>query len=109
MNFIDAAGLLADSAQLLLNDKLAHKAQEVVQSVVAAYDALEPDWSQVPEWAQWYAIDSSGEGYWHVHQPFFDAHVGKWRSENRQFSGHVGVALGIDPRTCIWQRPEAQP
>ena len=35
MNFLDAAGVLADSAELPLRDLLAHEAKSIVQATVA--------------------------------------------------------------------------
>ena len=42
MNFIDACGVLADSTELMTNDKQAHEARDAVRDVVDAYDLLEP-------------------------------------------------------------------
>lgn len=108
MYFLDAAELLADSAELSISDKLARQAKEVVQLLVAAYDALVPDWSQAPDVAQWYAICADGEGHWYVEQPKVDERRGKWISVWPHSSGGtVDIPLGIDWRTCKWQRPEA--
>ena len=27
-------------------------------------DPFAPDWSTAPEWAEWHAVDSTGEGIW---------------------------------------------
>lgn len=29
----------------------------------------EPDWSEAPEWAQWYSVDSNGSAYWRSLEP----------------------------------------
>lgn len=29
----------------------------------------DPDWSEAPEWAQWFAIDEDGEGFWSDYLP----------------------------------------
>jgi hypothetical protein len=42
MNFLDAAGVLADSADVAYHDLLAREARSIVQAMVAAYDALAP-------------------------------------------------------------------
>lgn len=45
------------------------------QSIKPAQDIIinnlpsEPDWSTAPEWAQWFAIDDDGEGYWFSFKP----------------------------------------
>src|SRR5688572_2979005 len=29
----------------------------------------EPDWSQAPEWAQWWAVDANNSAYWYEIKP----------------------------------------
>ena len=104
MNFIDAAGVLADSAELLLRDLLAYEAKSIVQAMVAAYDALAPDWSQAPDGAQWYTIDAENQRCWHINEPaLFDW---AWDSNGMDWAGFTDVPLGVDWRLCKWQRPE---
>ena len=105
MNFIDAAGVLADSAQLLIDDKMAHEARAVVQELVAAYDALAPDWSQAPEWAKWYAIDANEEATWFEVKP--KMYSNSWWDESG-WPDEYGKAIpsGVDWRLCLWKRPE---
>jgi hypothetical protein len=105
MNFLDAAGVLADSADVAYHDLLAREARSIVQAMVAAYDALAPDWSQAPKDAQWCVIESTGDCYWHEAEP---TPVGlSWKSGTADFAGFVFVIpLGIDWRLCKWQRPE---
>ena len=110
MNFIDAAGVLADSAELLINDKMAHEAKAVVSDVVADYDALAPDWTQAPDWAQWYSIDTDGNCLWHRSQPITQSYPGGWITrDNNAHAKHVRLPLGIDWRLCIWQRSDVTP
>jgi hypothetical protein len=80
-------------------------AQSQVASLIAAYDALAPDWSQAPKDAQWCVIESTGDCYWHEAEP---TPVGlSWKSGTADFAGFVFVIpLGIDWRLCKWQRPE---
>ena len=107
MNFIDAAGVLADSAELLADDMLAREAKSIVQETVDAYDALAPDWSLAPVWAQWYAIDASGWRWSCMFEPeinsseWFLGQYGSYVS-----SGAMPIPLGIDWRLLKWQRPE---
>lgn len=104
MNFLDAAGVLADSAELPLRDLLAREAKSIVQAMVAAYDALAPDWSQAPEDAQWYTIDAENQRCWHINEPaLFDW---AWDSNGMDWAGFIDVPLGVDWRLCKWQRPE---
>jgi hypothetical protein len=30
---------------------------------------LKPDWSKAPEWANWWAIDRTGDAYWFKQKP----------------------------------------
>jgi len=30
---------------------------------------MKPNWSKAPDWAQWFAVDESGTGYWHEKKP----------------------------------------
>ena len=42
-------------------------AEEALDSLLALrqeFHALAPDWTEAPEWAQWYAIDANGDSYW---------------------------------------------
>ena len=103
MNFIDAAGVLADSADVAYHDLLAREAKSIVQATVAAYDALAPDWSQAPDDAEWYTIDAENQCYWHIDEPIYD---GEWWSNTAEFSGFTEIPLGVDWRLCKWQRPE---
>ena len=82
-------------------------AQAQIARLVAAYDALAPDWSQAPEWAQWYTIDGKGEGNWHVEEPEHNEWRCQWFSAwPHSYGGTVVIPLGIDWRLCKWQRPE---
>ena len=104
MNFLDAAGVLADSAELLADDMMAREAKSIVQATVDAYDALAPDWSQAPDGAQWYTIDAENQRCWHINEPaLFDW---AWDSNGMDWAGFTDVPLGVDWRLCKWQRPE---
>ena len=105
MNFLDAVGVLADSADVAYHDLLAREAKSIVQATVAAYDALAPDWSQAPDDAEWCVIEPTGDCYWHEAEP---TPVGlSWESGTADFAGFVFVIpLGVDWRLLKWQRPE---
>jgi hypothetical protein len=30
---------------------------------------IAPDWSEAPEWADWYAIDADGQCFWYENEP----------------------------------------
>lgn len=78
-------------------------AQSQIAQLIAAYDALEPDWSQAPDHAEWLAIDANGDCYWHEAEPSPSGLV--WESGTADFAGSVFVfPLGIDWRLCKWRR-----
>lgn len=104
MNFIDAAGVLADSADVAYHDLLAREAKSIVHATVAAYDALAPDWSQAPKWAQWYTIDADRSVHFHENEPTLT--ISFWESGTEAMAGVVSIHLGIDWRLLKWQRPE---
>ena len=88
-----------------------------IAQLIAAYDALAPDWNEAPNWAKWYAIDCHNAGFWFdAPEPLitydnetYDAPT--WTNNSIcKFSAHVGLLpFGIDWRLCKWQRPEVAP
>lgn len=108
MNFIDAAGLLAESAILLLRDTMALEAKNYVRNVVNAYDALAPDWANAPKYAEHYAIDADGTAAWYRTEP----HIGNepfWEtSGDYKPAGGVMLPKHIDWWDCKWSREAAQ-
>ena len=113
MNFIDAAGLLADSAILPLRDVKALEAKQHVRNVIFAYDALAPDWNSAPKFANHYAIDADGTAAWYRTEPYLSTVVGEetfWQatgSGNYQLAReNIRLAPGIDWRECKWSRPQ---
>ena len=78
-----------------------------IAQMIAAYDALAPDWSQAPEDAEWYTIDANGYCYWHRIEPS-EIRLG-WESGTAAGAGFVDIPLGIDWPLCKWQRPEVMP
>ena len=121
MNFLDAAGVLADSAELPYHDLMAREAKEIVQATVNAYDALAPDWSQAPDGAQWYTIDADGVATFFDVEPEWEMFewVIDWRSDPDAPSypneplildaPKIDVPIGVDWRLLKWQRPEVTP
>lgn len=110
MNFIDAAGVLADSADVAYHDLLAREAKSIVQATVEAYDALAPDWSQAPEWAKWSVIHANGLRYWMEKEPSWQhGDVGWVNNGGKQafdFDCDVDLLLGLDWRLLKYPRPE---
>ena len=88
----------------------ANSARDVLHELVAAYDALAPDWSQAPDWAGWSVIHANGLRYWMEKQPSWQhGDVGWDRNGGKQefdFDCDKSLPLGVDWRLCKWQRPE---
>ena len=113
MNVYEALRIYLDNSDLygaLTKDEL--NARTKLESTVIAYDTLEPDWSNAPEWSQWYAIDANGAATWSEEEPFFSS-TGKFPENFWDMNGNyyierepVRLPLGIDWRLCKWQRPE---
>lgn len=82
----------------------ANGARETLRELVIAYDALAPDWSQAPDGAQWYTVDTNGCA-WHddVEPSLFES---CWESDTAAWGGIVLIPLGLDWRLLKWQRPE---
>ena len=88
------------------------EAMNMVADLITAYDALAPDWTQAPDWAQWCAINANGLRYWFDVEPLAMHGATGWvnRGNDKQsFDKEVRLPLGIAWTICIWQRPEAQP
>ena len=85
---------------------------ETIAKLLNAYDELEPDWSNAPEWAQWYAIDASSyvngnsPACFYADEPQLNGC--EWYSKTGYHieADDVKLPLGIDWRLCKWQRPE---
>ena len=115
MNFIEACGVLADSAELRDSDRQAHEARESVRDVVDAYDLLEPTAKMWLSGATHYVINADGFAEWlfGVSPEHQVVAVGAkwskryvWASEPDR---DVDLPIGVDWRLCIWQRSEATP
>ncbi len=106
MNTVDAIEIVRDLAASSWHASAEERqAIEITARLVAAYDALAPDWSQAPEDAQWCVIDPTGDCYWHEVEPTPVSL--SWESGTADFAGFVFVIpLGVDWRLLKWQRPE---
>ena len=79
--------------------------------------APEPDWTQAPEWAMWWAVDPSGDYVWSESEPFLvePERATFWMLDTRKrheqdldaacLNVRVRIPLGIDWRTLKRQRP----
>ena len=85
-----------------------------VRQMLDAYVALEPDWTNAPEWAQWVTVFDNGKRVWWEIEPIsFIDYRGDyaWREKGTC----MGMAksektdplpLGVDWRLCKWQRQQ---
>lgn len=79
-----------------------------LRALVAAYDALAPDWAQAPPDAHRAVIMPNGDGYWSRSEPevhdfeaewiFAPADADRWREDP--------LPRGVDWRLCCWARDE---
>ena len=70
----------------------------------------EPDWTQAPEWAMWWAMDADGEPFWMEDEPaHFD---GVWACDGRDMYdpsiSSQKMVLGIDWRLTLAARPASE-
>ena len=83
-----------------------------IAQMIAAYDALAPDWSQAPEGATHFVINAEGYGEWlfGVEPRHQVAIIGaKWSKQHvwsTEPVGHIDIPIGVDWRLLKWQRPE---
>lgn len=72
------------------------------QAIDVAIEAMKthpaPDWSDAPEWAQWYAIDSDGEKTFYEKEPFVYQHA--------SYTSDFGETLFAGYAVLKWKRPE---
>lgn len=80
------------------------------EHVFEAIDEWQPDWSQAPEWANWWAMDKSGKGFWHSLKPSLDQSMVEWVvdfSSGSDFSYKVSPDFNYqgDWRDSLRKRP----
>lgn len=83
---------------------------DAIRALVAAYDALAPDWQSAPEWAVWYTIDAGGGARWHLLKPQDNGDGGWWVRDDRCKEANRALhdlPIGIDWRLCIWRKSKA--
>ena len=117
MNLIDAISDMREAYSPESDRAKLYPSWIAVGELVAAYDALAPDWDSAPEWAQWYAVDANGRAVWmkrkpkcgYPRNPYWENHVAYIPVSDYFWAvaGEVTLADGIDWRQCLWQRPEA--
>ena len=93
------------------SDDLGKQQTEKDRRVETWLDSLpakpQPDWSEAPKWAQWWAVDANEESYWFESHPQIDTTfwmpLGDCKSISDAF---VALLLGIDWRTTLRKRPQ---
>ena len=84
------------------------------QSIEPAQDIIinnlpsEPDWSKAPEWANWFQICKSGNGFWNEDEPVFNESFGEWFLQGSERFQHAGVFDGQDYQNSLRQRPKTE-
>lgn len=67
---------------------------------------MAPDWTQAPEWAQWWAVDNDGSAYWFEVEPF-DIGVSWWETYDGRFTLADRIDyINIAWRSTLTQRPQ---
>lgn len=69
--------------------------------------APQPDWTQAPAWAQWWAVDATGAANWYASKPETADDVPMWWSDDRNLPDLPDM-FGIDWRTTLRRRPAGQ-
>ena len=86
------------------HEKLYTESDKIVEAVHKAIAALQsdsnaPDWSQAPDWAEWYAIDADGQCFWYENEPV--------KRGNNFFPSSGVEKLHYQKRTqTLFKRPE---
>ena len=72
---------------------------------MAEVEYPEPDWDDLPPWANWWAIDNVGRICWFQVQP--SHHVTGWQFGGMHGNSRIGndLPLGCDWRLTLRQRP----
>ena len=87
-----------------VSDSLPLSPLEQVTDAPLMTDAYQPDWTQAPKWAQWWAADSDGEVYWYEDKP--ESQLACWvNREHQKSTGYVDLD-GYDWHCTLRQRPE---
>lgn len=78
--------------------------------------SVHADWTQAPEWANWWAVDALGKAYWYEDKPFYEDAEWYTADSNGEWM-HLKFTLADDayhlPLGCDWRctlqaRPAAE-
>lgn len=113
MNLIDDVRDIVEFITEEFGNHLQREFVDVIERLVdavAAFDALAPDWSQAPDWALWYAIDSGGMRVWYETEP--TCYISVWdvyEGARSEIAVREPLPPHIDWRDCKFRRPEPSP
>ena len=78
-NYADAMQAEADKREKEEQDKLEQNERNHHDALVEiGLEEWQPDWSQAPDWAKWWAIDKIGQGFWYNLKPSRDQSATEW-------------------------------
>ena len=77
----------------------------------ASLEEWQPDWSQAPDWANWWAVDKNGQGIWYNLEPRRDQSAVEWVidfSSGSDFSYKISPDFNYqgDWRESLRKRPK---
>jgi hypothetical protein len=70
---------------------------------LASVEVKAPDWSQAPEWAQWWAVDPDGSAYWFEEEPVVTDEC--WDNVHFQYEMVDGLSVVDNWQETKVQRP----
>ncbi|MDE1971538.1 MAG: hypothetical protein KGI50_08260 [Patescibacteria group bacterium] len=82
---------------------------------IAGYEAAKqniqipkPDWSEAPEWANWWAMHAYGDAFWFEHKPYLDENR-YWQIPNNEGAMRRDCDYLLNPDIeLLQQRPKEQ-
>lgn len=84
-------------AMLAENEKRKDKSRPEV------LEEIEIDWSNIPEWANFFAIDKDGLQYIYAYQPYLVEECDYWADHHRLHDGHSEEVELIENYTGNWK------
>ena len=66
---------------------------------------VQPDWSDAPPWAQWWAADSDGYAHWYRDQPTYDCEATRMIADPDFDGDNIVYGLWLRP----WGTEDSEP
>jgi hypothetical protein len=83
-----------------------------IAKAIAALRGPEPDWSEAPETAEWWAVGPNNNARWFTKEPIVASFAGSplhWFSAHlEKDAGRVTLPLGCDWRLTLRRRPGSE-